>query len=284
MHKMFNSAFLFAGPANLNWNTAKVTDMSYMFETAKQFNSDIANWVRFHLFFCCCFHCFQYHSNQIFSLAVSVVLLKDTSRVGNMEKMFYDARAFKQDVSKWIVSKVTKFIYLFAGTRLFNSDISEWNTLLASSMYGMFSNSKAFNIDITKWNIPEDTELTRMFAAATGFDRTLCGDKWTAPGKRDENWDVLKKSTGRYGCCDVGSFMSNPHNDPFNSTDGGGTCLACPTGWHGTDNIPHGNYNCTQCESGKSSVPKSITCASCARGRILVTAEPLVWYVCKLLF
>ena len=127
MHKMFNGAFLFAGPANLNWNTAKVTDMSYMFETAKQFNSDIANWVRFHLFFCCCFHCFQYHSNQIFSLTVFVVLLKDTSRVGSMHKMFEGAELFAGPaILNWNTAKVTDMSHMFDSAKQFNSDIANW--------------------------------------------------------------------------------------------------------------------------------------------------------------
>ena len=144
-------------------------------------------------------------------------------------------------------------------------------------MFGMFEGSKAFNIDISKWSTGA-AELTRMFSGATGFNRTLCGDKWTAPGKANVNDDVLAGSNGRYGCCEVGSFMSNPFG-PFNSTDGGGSCLACPSGWKGTDDVPHVNVNCTRCESGLSSISKSTSCTSCARGRILVTVEPLVWYV-----
>ena len=49
MGQMFKSAGQFVGPANLNWDTAKVIEMSSMFEGATRFNSNIMNWVRIYI-------------------------------------------------------------------------------------------------------------------------------------------------------------------------------------------------------------------------------------------
>ena len=49
------------------WNTAQVTDMSYMFTAAYAFNQDIGSW--------------------------------DTSQVTNMGSMFYQATSYDQDTS-----------------------------------------------------------------------------------------------------------------------------------------------------------------------------------------
>ena len=166
---------------------------------------------------------------------------------------------------------------MFHKAAAFNSDLSKWQTSNVANMHKMFFQAAAFNTDISKWNT-EGTELSLMFFGATAFDRTLCGDQWTAPGKAHAKYDVLRDSKGRYGCCEVGSFMSNPYG-PFNSTDGGGSCLACPTGWKSMNAILNVNYNCTRCEDGKSSISKTTSCTSCARGRILLTVEPLYWYV-----
>ena len=66
--------------------------------------------------------------------------------------------------------------------------------------------------------------MTVMFNWAQLFDRTICGDKWLnlSAFVGDES------EQGRSGCCNAGSYMSNPHNDPFVVTDGGGSCSKCP--------------------------------------------------------
>jgi surface protein len=52
-----------------NWDTSNVTNMSWMFYDAKEFNEDIGNW--------------------------------DTSNVTNMRGMFYNASKFNEDIGKW---------------------------------------------------------------------------------------------------------------------------------------------------------------------------------------
>ena len=54
-------------------DTSKVTDMSYMFYTAREFNGDLSAW--------------------------------DTSKVTDMARMFYQAYKFNGDLSAWNTRK-----------------------------------------------------------------------------------------------------------------------------------------------------------------------------------
>ena len=56
------------------WDVSNVTDMSYMFNGASNFNQDISGW--------------------------------NVSNVTNMHRMFLNASSFNQNISKWDTSKV----------------------------------------------------------------------------------------------------------------------------------------------------------------------------------
>jgi surface protein len=64
-----------------NWNTANVTDMSYMFQDASTFNQDIGSW--------------------------------NTVNVTDMSNMFRDASAFNQDIGSWNVTSLTDATNMF---------------------------------------------------------------------------------------------------------------------------------------------------------------------------
>ncbi|QVK01550.1 DUF285 domain-containing protein [Mycoplasma mycoides subsp. capri] len=95
--------------ANLNefidgiqyWDTSNVTDMSYMFNGAKNFNQDISNW--------------------------------NTSKVKNMSFMFSGCRCFNQNISKWDFSRVINIAYMLEATNSFKKNLSKsnFNKLLA---------------------------------------------------------------------------------------------------------------------------------------------------------
>ena len=78
------------------WNTAKVTDMGYMFISASAFNQDIGSW--------------------------------NTAKVTNMRDMFESASAFNQDIGSWNTAQVTDMDAMFAYASAFNQDIGSWNT------------------------------------------------------------------------------------------------------------------------------------------------------------
>ena len=90
-------------------------------------------------------------------------------------------------------------------------------------MKAMFFRNSAFNGDLSKWNLDAAVSMTRMFEESV-FDRTICGDKWASLNAFEH---IHVKPNGRSGCCNGGSYMSNPHATPFVVTDGGGSCSKC---------------------------------------------------------
>ena len=77
-----------------------------------------------------------------------------------MNSMFYGAKAFKGDISKWQVGEVT-------------------------DIYSMFGKASVFNSDISKWDVRKVKKMSYTFKEATSFSQTLCGhwDASTATGK-----------------------------------------------------------------------------------------------------
>ena len=87
------------------WDTSKVTDMSYMFYDAKEFNEDISLW--------------------------------DTSNVTDMSYMF-QCTNFNQDIGVWDTSNVTNVSWMFHDAYNFNQDIGRWDTSKVTNMSMMF--------------------------------------------------------------------------------------------------------------------------------------------------
>ncbi|CBV67589.1 Putative uncharacterized protein (fragment) [Mycoplasma leachii 99/014/6] len=77
------------------WDTSNVTDMSFMFNGAENFNQDISMW--------------------------------NTSNVTNMSNMFFYAESFNQPIGNWDTSNVTDMNQMFFGASSFNQDLSKWN-------------------------------------------------------------------------------------------------------------------------------------------------------------
>ena len=91
---MFYSATSFNGDIS-NWDTGKVTDMSFMFNGGTSFNKNLNNW--------------------------------DVSNVTNMLNMFFNADAFNQNLSNWDTANVTSMANMFLQASNFNSDIGNWD-------------------------------------------------------------------------------------------------------------------------------------------------------------
>jgi surface protein len=113
------------------WDTSKVTDMSWMFYDANNFNQDISNW--------------------------------NTSNVIDMSKMFYNANEFNEDIGGWDTSNVTIMTQMFQGAEEFNQDIGCWDTSNVTNMSNMFSHANIFNKDIGEWNTSKVTDMICMF-------------------------------------------------------------------------------------------------------------------------
>jgi surface protein len=104
--------------------------------------------------------------------------------------MFYYARNFTGDLSRWNVGEVTDMSYMFYEAESFNSDISGWDVSKVQQMYSMFERAVAFSQDITGWSFDDSAYADdnygpghtyvyaeRMFSGATAFfgSYTNCG-------------------------------------------------------------------------------------------------------------
>ena len=76
------------------WNTSLITDMSYIFQDAENFNQPIGNW--------------------------------DVSNVTDMSEMFDGAKNFNQHIGGWDVSNVTNMSWMIEGAKKFNQTICNW--------------------------------------------------------------------------------------------------------------------------------------------------------------
>ena len=105
----------------------------------------------------------------------------DTSKVTNMEYMFYKTAAFNQYVGGWDTSKVTSMRGMFFKAKAFNQDLGGWNTSQVSSMNSMFLGASAFSQSLG-WCISSTVISTNMFAL-TKCESSVCGtfDMATCP-------------------------------------------------------------------------------------------------------
>ncbi|MRX66331.1 BspA family leucine-rich repeat surface protein [Maribacter luteus] len=147
-------------------NLSSVTDMSYMFYAAVQFNQDIGSW--------------------------------DVSNVTDMSYMFADSHYFNQDISSWDVSNVTNMGYMFYRALTFNQDIGNWNVGHATSMQGMFHSTNDFNQNIGGWDVSSVVNMSSMFSSAIAFDQDI--SDWEVSNVTDmENmFDSAGLSTKNY--------------------------------------------------------------------------------------
>ena len=98
-----------------------------MFSNAKQFNSQLTNFV--------------------------------TSKVTSMFRMFLQADKFNQPLSHFDTSKVTRMAGMFTWAKKFNQDISTFDLSSMTSMSSMFVKASAFN---QKWcNVQFDGLLVK---------------------------------------------------------------------------------------------------------------------------
>ena len=103
----------------------------------------------------------------------------------------------------------------------------------------------------------------------SGFKRTLCGTKWAT--------SLTGTFLGRIGCCNSGSFMSDPLLAPFFKSK---SCQLCPGGQF--NSIENDELFCKICPTGKSSPAGSVSCDACSSGRILVSISPLNCSICPI--
>ena len=123
--------------------TSFVTDMSKLFKGLTNFNMPIGHW--------------------------------DTSRVTNMEEMFFDASSFgpRQQIGDWDVGRVTDMSYMFYNAQSFNRPINRWNVSNVVDMDEMFSHAESFDQPIGGWDVGKVMYMSGMFYHADSFDQPI---------------------------------------------------------------------------------------------------------------
>lgn len=172
-----------------------VTNMSYMFQGATLFNSDISDWnvsTITNMYG-------AFYGATSFNQPLNSW---NMSNVEGLQAMFLQATSFNQSLDSWDVSEVTDMAIMFAGATSFNQDISSWNTTGVTAMGGMFSGSTAFNQPLNSWDMSTVVNINGMFSGATSFNRPL------------NNWSIENVETMQnlfYG--------ATAFNQPLNSWD-----------------------------------------------------------------
>jgi surface protein len=116
-----------------DWNTSKVTDMSFLFHNCFNFNEDISDW--------------------------------DTSNVTTMYDMFAGAFVFNQPIGKWDTSSVIDMIGMFYCTSNFNQLLDGWNTSKVTRMDRIFYGANNFNLENAPWySEPEPEPEPELYA------------------------------------------------------------------------------------------------------------------------
>ena len=177
MSYMFYDASEFNGNIG-GWDTSSVEDMSNMFEGAISFNQDlnwntsnVRNMER------------MFREAEIFNGDISGW---DTSNLENMNEMFYSAESFNGDIGGWNTSSVTDMSLAFSNAESFNQDIGGWDTSSVTTMKKMFEDIPDFNHDLTDWNTSNVEDMSRMFSYAESFNGDI-GD-WDTSNVKDMSY------------------------------------------------------------------------------------------------
>ena len=104
----------------------------------------------------------------------------DTSRVINMESMFFGQRKLKQiNVSEWNTSNVTNMSRMFFELQeVIDLNVNKWNTSKVTDMSLMFAQTHNLkNLDVSKWDTSKVTNMSSMFSGAKSLV-TLDVSKW----------------------------------------------------------------------------------------------------------
>ena len=122
------------------WDVSQVTNMSYLFTEAKDFNENISSW--------------------------------NVSNVQSMAYMFYESDRFSQNINDWDVGNVRNMRGMFQRSQKFNSYLDQWDTGRVLDMRDMFKDSRKFNRNIDTWNVSKVRNMERMFEN-TAYNKPL---------------------------------------------------------------------------------------------------------------
>ena len=109
-----------------------------------------------------------------------------TTKVTNMNLLFYEATNFNQAIENWDVSNVTSMYSMFWSASVFNQPIGIWDVSNVTIMNNMFTQATAFNQDIGNWNVSNVISMRGLFSNASNFNQAL--EYWDVSNVDNMNW------------------------------------------------------------------------------------------------
>ena len=94
-----------------------------------------------------------------------------------MYSLFWQTKAFNQNISDWDTSKVEDMSYMFNGAEVFNQPLNSWDTSSVTDMNGMFKDAFEFNQDLTQWCVEKITS-----EPTTTYNNPVYDDEGTQTG------------------------------------------------------------------------------------------------------
>jgi hypothetical protein len=196
-----------------NWNTSKVTTMSFMFQGQPYFNYDIGT--------------------KVVTVGGSTYVAWDTSNVTTMASMFNNIRndgmfnnGNSSSIGNWNTNKVTTMSQLFTGQPYFNQNVgtkqvtvsattySAWSVSAVTNMSymffcyepattgrlaGLFNNSGSTSIN--NWDTRKVTTMVDMFNYQTGFNQPI------------NNWNISGVTSFSFTGLTIGFMYGKTFND-----------------------------------------------------------------------
>lgn len=157
------------------WNTAALTDPSWMFSGNAAFNQPIGTWDMADVT----------TLEGMFSGATSFnqpIGSWSTANVTSLSSTFENATSFNQPLNAWDTSSVQVMRAAFYGARSFNQPLDAWDTSRVWHFGISFTDAGSFNQSLGDWDMSAATEVDGMFngtaMAWNNYDATLIG--WAA--------------------------------------------------------------------------------------------------------
>ena len=148
-----------------SWDISNVHDLSYMF-CSMQSDDDNNKWAKD-----CNTACSTFNDDITGWVMDKVTIISS---------IFYMATDFNQDIGGWDVSSVSDMRWTFFGASSFNQDIGGWDVSSVTSMYSMFNGASSFNQDIGRWDVSQVNNMEFMFRQAISFNQDI------------GNWNVMR--------------------------------------------------------------------------------------------
>jgi surface protein len=224
MSYLFNTAYEFNQPID-SWDVSNVGTMGAMFIGAQSFNQPIGNWDVSNVT----------NMSVMFNDAIAFnqpIGSWDVSNLDNMSYMFQNADSFNQPIENWNVGNVIYMGGIFYNANTFNQPIGNWDVSNVNFMYDMFANS-SFNQPIGSWNISNVTDMTAMFLGAqlstANYDATLIGWATIEPNETPLKPNVIFWGGNSNYCNGESARNSIIQNYGWTITDAGLNCSGLDT-------------------------------------------------------